>query len=74
MKSVIVTPDPVNPVEKPFPKLMISQNGLVALFATKDFFVLINHNDPLLVLGSRVLGYNYSEFTDFNGTIQLSND
>lgn len=72
MKSIINTGNEKK--ELPFPKLMVSNNGNVVLF--------VNSQEGFCVYSSpefdRLFGlydtWNISDFTDFNGSITLSNE
>lgn len=71
MKSEVKTPTRAK--EKDFPKLMISKNGTVVLFSKSCVGIAVN------TTSNYDIGYLSEEwfmgnFTDFTGTVTLSND
>jgi len=59
--------------EKPFPKLMVSGKGsFVVLFVTEHKGVTLTKTD-VWEIGETSVSFDSEEFTDFEGSITLSN-
>ncbi len=73
MKS-IVTDGPA-PVEKPFPKLMISnQNNIIVLMTGRKSGFVIGNATSQQRLGYYSKIWTSENFSDYTGTVKLSND
>jgi len=60
---------------KPYPKLMISKIGIVVLFSSPrvGVFILAKNGGPYTV-GEHLEDWTMSQFTDYTGKLELSND
>jgi hypothetical protein len=58
---------------KPFPKLMISRMGTIVLFIRPKVGAVIKRS-KISDYDTSYLGWDMSHFSDFNGTVTLSND
>ena len=59
---------------KPYPKLMISDKGIIVLFTTYCNGFCVNKSESDLTIGSHSSNWDMSRFTDFDGTVTLQND
>ena len=55
-----------------YPKLMVAGGGLIVLFCGDEHGAVIEPND-IWECGYYSRDWNMDEFTDFNGTVTLSN-
>lgn len=61
--------------EKPFPKLMCTSDGYVVFFLQKNEGICLQKAASSCdKVGNYSEGWNMDGFTDFNGSITLSND
>lgn len=61
--------------EKPFPKLMVSDTGVIVLFSDEINGVVIYDDTASFVIGEHNTNFwDMYEFKDFHGTITLEND
>ncbi len=72
MKS-IVTDKPV-PDEKPFPKLMISRLDGIIVLMEKDYTGMVVGNPNSIHPLGHFDEWSDTGFTDYTGTVKLSND
>lgn len=60
--------------EKPFPKLMISNNRSLVLFACSKIGTVIDSPSGAYSVGLYLTTWNMSNFTDYEGSITLQNE
>ncbi len=73
MKSIVT--DGLGPTEKPFPKLMIdSQNNTIVLMTELWSGPVVGNATKQQPLGYYLGSWIPQNFTDYTGTITLSND
>lgn len=72
MKSIITSKHIKQ--EAYFPKLMVAKDGLVVLFKRTEIGVVVHAPDGCWMMGDHSDGWYMEEFTDFTGSITLSND
>ena len=60
--------------ETPFPKLMISKNGNIVLMTSNEVGTLVKSADKIYKPGKPNNGWIMAAFTDFHGTVTISND
>ena len=74
MKSRIVKPEEVK-AERPFPKLMISKWGSIVIMvkSARGYCVFVGEESGQCI-GEYSYGWDMNVFSDFTGTIELSND
>ena len=60
---------------KPFPKLMSTQSGYIVFFSkSRCGMCLHKPTNSIDVIGEYYTEYSMADFTDFEGSITLSND
>ncbi len=74
MKSVVNVENAK--AEKPFPKLMISESGRIVLFSKLGCGTVLREPEveTAYSIGHYSDTWSLTKFTDFNGTVTLSND
>ncbi len=73
MKAIVA--DEPEPVEKPFPKLMICfESGLIVLMASPKNGVVVGKPTDIYHIGQYSEIWYMNNFTDFTGSVTLSND
>lgn len=61
--------------EKPFPKLMIANDNQIVLFSETGIGVVVYKSGTCpYQIGYHHKFWHMPDFTDFNGTVELSND
>lgn len=60
--------------EYEFPKLMEGSEGLIVLMKERGYGTVVNDPQGFHRIGTYSVDWAMSFFTDFNGTIELSND
>lgn len=80
MKGKAILPEPIVVEERPFPKLMIADDGLIVHFSEVEYgMVVVPPNQRIAsnaryVVGYRSNGWTMDEFEDYEGKVELSND
>ena len=64
-----------NPSEKsPFPKLMVAYDGLVVLMTNNDVGTAVHQGKSAHEVGEHRKDWAMHHFTNFNGSVTLSNE
>lgn len=71
MKSIITTN---NVTTTPFPKLMITDDGMIVYFKQDSYGQVIHQGKGLWEEGCISGGWDMDSFHDFPGSVTLSND
>lgn len=70
MKSIIKED---NTSDKQFPKLMVSYLGFIVLFSDSKMGTVVNNENNNLATVGEHHEWDIQEFSEFSGTIELSN-
>ncbi len=75
MKSIVIVTDNPDSGDKPFPKLMICiHTGLIVLMTDECSGTFVGNQSKIYPFGHYSDTWNINHFTDFTGSVTLSND